>query len=519
MQKNTFAAIAALVVLLSALAVAIPATDGDADASDDPEVSVTDLLEQTGSAGFVLKLDDEKTLALLVFIASLLSSDSDEEDGTDDDIDASDYLLNTESPTLAGLLTYMEAGDWTEASFDSTVAARISSEKADDGHTYALTTSGSFAYSISMTPEGADEGCILALEGTASYSASAKAAADSDLVFGTFAASADVSATAAGTINFEETEDGYVKTDAQTIDLVDSGRIDASATIDGLTVADIEALADGSVDTLEKNVAVVLRASDSLGNIAGYELRGTVDLASGYGEDEQYVGDDAGDGEEETSLTDVIASLIAAVFGEDSTFYYDFGALTYNTDAEATVTEAVGETPSRDAASVVSIDGDYSLAYWKETADTVVHMEYDGASDAPSEILGYPAEAVDSDDDPGTGYSTDVKAAIQVEKNPDGTASGINLLMIADDDLPIQSGTVTVSYRYIGTQVTPFGEATVILSGTADIYYQGTGRAYAIVPLDLSGEEQYADIVGASAVFSDGTEEYPASMVAFVFSS
>lgn len=112
--------------------------------------------------------------------------------------------------------------------------------------------------------------------------------------------------------------------------------------------------------------------------------------------------------------------------------------------------------------------------------------------------------------------SKDVKASIVVETDSSGRTAGVYLMLVAADDGIIPSGTVTVSYSYTGTQVTPFGQQTVILGDTMSISYIAD-KAYAYVPLDFSGNQHRADIVGASAVFSDGTNSYRASTVAFAF--
>lgn len=146
-------------------------------------------------------------------------------------------------------------------------------------------------------------------------------------------------------------------------------------------------------------------------------------------------------------------------------------------------------TPSLD-------DGMYTVS-----SDTVFNVTYTSVSSEP----------VKQD------TSRDVKASIVVETDTSNRAIGIYLMLVAADDGIIPSGTVTVSYSYTGTQVTPFGRQTVILGDTMNIVYTAD-KAYAYVALDFSGTGHLADIVGASAVFSDGTNSYRAATVAFSFS-
>lgn len=112
-------------------------------------------------------------------------------------------------------------------------------------------------------------------------------------------------------------------------------------------------------------------------------------------------------------------------------------------------------------------------------------------------------------------YSTQVRMALYVEGSSDTTK--VYLMIIGIDDKMVPSGTITVNYSYTGEQVTPFGRATVLLSDSMDVQYSSTDKAYAYVALDFSGEEHYEDIVGASAVFTAGSDEYRASTVAFSF--
>lgn len=105
-------------------------------------------------------------------------------------------------------------------------------------------------------------------------------------------------------------------------------------------------------------------------------------------------------------------------------------------------------------------------------------------------------------------YSMDVRLAIVSEDD------GAHLMMVAADDAVIPSGTITVHYSYVSEQTTPFGWQTVLLEGKVDVPYEAD-RAYAYVSLDFSGSGHAADIAGAYAVFSYGSDSCRSAMTAF----
>lgn len=94
-----------------------------------------------------------------------------------------------------------------------------------------------------------------------------------------------------------------------------------------------------------------------------------------------------------------------------------------------------------------------------------------------------------------------------------GAASGeFEQNYVSDGSSPVS---IRLDFRSnVSEQTTPFGRQTVLLEGMVDVPYEAD-RAYAYVSLDLSGSGHSADIVGAYAVFSDGSVDCRSATVAF----
>lgn len=184
-----------------------------------------------------------------------------------------------------------------------------------------------------------------------------------------------------------------------------------------------------------------------------------------------------------------------------------------------TVKAAVSETHT----VTYSVDGRQVHQDTYAVGDSIVAYTYTPASGytvsawSPALPATMPARdlSVSATTSVQSSYSTQVRMALSVEGGSDATK--VYLMMIGVDDKAVPSGTITVNYTYTSEQVTPFGKATVLLSGSMDLLYTSLDKAYAYVPLDLSGEEHYEDIVGASAVFTAGSDTYTAATVAFSF--
>lgn len=458
MQTRAIAATVLCVLLLSGAAVAVPAADGDTDTADTSSAGLLqDILGRTGDGGFVLEADGSDIIELMKNTGGWMPP------GTDLDLsDVQEYLLSTGSPTLAGVLTAATDGIWTDASAGLLAAVHVSSEKDGDGIRIAAKASATLTFAVSGSPDGDDARCTMDASGTVSFRASAAAYVASGLVLKTVSVSADAAIAVDGTRNFDIDEDGDVVYTGTTAPLTYHRSLyaDAHAELDGVPIASI--MEDDDVSFTGTAVA---RAYDGSGALVGAEARG--DLASAFDGLDIGIDDDLfrllpSNGTPTTGSDDdgadvmiaMARALVESVFGDTLSYYYDLGDESYaypaGTDVRSKVVSAVGDAPSRTVSPTPGISGTYAMSYWKDATDSVVYVDFEGDGKAPSEIMGYPAAAVDLHDD-DDGYSAVLPDGSRIEYHTEGTADGHR--------------TVTTVYRADGTVS---GRTTVETTVSAD---------------------------------------------------
>lgn len=470
-------------VLLSGIAVAVQAEDGDAYTTTTvpPVGDIQDYLGRTGDAGFVLSLDGSEAVSILEMISGFLPSDED---------DGPDSYFDTSGPhTLAGLLTHMSDDEWTKASADADVAVHLVCSEDSDGYEYTLRLRADAGYGFSVIPDDADRRCVIEASGSVGLAASAVVRLSADLAFRSMDASVDIRASADGSRNFDTVDGDAVYTGADVpVRFSQDASVDLHLGIDGLTAEETEALWNGTADDLEKRVVAIIRAADGSGRLAGSEFRAVTEVDEGGFFDDDPLGDfldglmDGAFGLSTAARTtgsdeqDIIDILLSTVFGNSLTYFYEFGDVSKNTGSRDAVVSGVGTVPSRPVSPTEGIDGEYILSYWKDGTDSVVYVEFEGKGRAPSEMLGYPVALMDLDDIRDDGFSAVLpdgsRTTVVTVQTGTGTkvvttvtrADGTTESRTTVETSRTQSGTVTVT-----TSTEMFDASGVKTGSTAEV--------------------------------------------------